>query len=168
MSRKRSWQEYQDKVAIFLSQLGFEVQVDETVRGARAEHDIDVTARMNIAGVDQLWLIECKSWARRVPKERMLTFQGVVEDIGADRGLLFSESGFQVGAVRAAQNTNVTLTSLAEFEQTSPADVSSARAKVLDEKIAWLMQAFAAVWNFPNLNEWQRSLDILGRLASCS
>jgi hypothetical protein len=149
LSQKRSWQEYQDTVAAFLSQLGFEVQVDETLRGARAEHDIDVTARMSIAGVDQLWLIECKSWERRVPKERVLTFQGVVNDIGADRGLLFSESGFQVGAVRVAQNTNVTLTSLAEFEQNSLAEVSSARAKILDERIARLMQAFAAVWDLP-------------------
>jgi hypothetical protein len=149
LSQKPEWEEYQDKVAAFLSQLGFEVRVDETIRGARAGHDIDVTARMSVAGVDQLWLIECKSWNRRVPKERVLTFRGVVEDVGADRGLLFSESGFQVGAACAAQNTNVTLTSLAEFEQNSPAEVSSTRAKVLDERIARLMQAFAAVWDLP-------------------
>lgn len=73
----------------------------------------------------------------------------MVEDIGADRGLLFSESGFQAGAISAAQNTNVTLTSLAEFEQTSPVEVSATRAKVLDERIAMLMQAFAAVWDLP-------------------
>jgi hypothetical protein len=149
LSDKRSWHEYQDRVAAFLSELGFEVQVDETLRGARAAHDIDVTARMSIAGVDQLWLIECKSWARRVPKERVLAFQRVVEDIGADRGLLFSESGFQAGAAHAAKNTNIILTSFAEFERNSPVEVSSTRAKVLDERIARLMQAFAAVWDLP-------------------
>jgi hypothetical protein len=79
----------------------------------------------------------------------VLTFLGVVEDIGADRGLLFSESGFQAGAIYAAQNTNITLTSLAEFENNLATEVSSARAKVLDEKIAGLMQAFAAVWDLP-------------------
>ena len=150
MSQKPGWEEYQDKVATFLSLLGFEVRVDEVIRGARAEHNIDVTARMSVAGVDQLWLIECKSWKRRVPKERVLTFRGVVEDVGADRGLLFSESGFQAGATYAAQNTNVKLTSLKEFEQNSPAEVSSTRAKVLDEKIARLMQAFAAIWDLPD------------------
>ena len=101
MSAKPGWEEYQDTVAAFLSQLGFDVRVDETIRGARAEHKIDVTARMSVAGVEQCWLIECKSWKRRVPKERVLTFRGVVEDVGADRGLLFSESGFQAGAVYA-------------------------------------------------------------------
>lgn len=149
MPPKPRWEEYQDKVAVFLSQMGFDVKVDETIRGARAEHKIDVTARMSIAGLDQCWLIECKSWKRRVPKERVLTFRGVVEDIGADRGLLFSESGFQAGAIYAAQNTNITLTSLAEFEDNFPAEVSSARAKILDERIAGLMQAFAAVWDLP-------------------
>jgi hypothetical protein len=145
----QGWEQYQDLVAAFLSQLGFNVQVGETVAGARAEHDIDVTARMNIAGLEQLWVIECKSWQRRVPKERVLTFRGVVEDVGADRGLLFSESGFQPGAVAAAQKTNVTLTSLAEFEQDSPAEVSSTRARVLDERIASLMQNFTAIWDLP-------------------
>ncbi len=149
MSPKPGWDEYQDGVAAFLSQLGFDVRVEETIRGARAEHKVDATARMSVAGVDQLWLIECKSWKRRVPKERVLTFRGVVEDVGGDRGLLFSESGFQAGAVYAAQNTNVTLTSLAEFEQNSLAEVSSTRAKVLDERIARLTQAFAAIWDLP-------------------
>jgi hypothetical protein len=129
--------------------MGFDVKVDETLRGARAEHEIDVTARMSIAGVDQCWLIECKSWKRRVPKERVLTFRGVVEDVGADRGLLFSESGFQAGAINAAQNTNITLTSLVEFENTFSTEVSSARAKAFDERIAKLMQAFAAIWDLP-------------------
>jgi hypothetical protein len=143
------WKEYQDRVAAFLSQLGLQVQVDETIRGARAAHDIDVTARMSIAGVNQLWLIECKSWKRRIPKERVLTFRGVIEDIGADRGLLFSESGFQAGAALAAQHTNVTLTSLAQFEQDFPAEVASGKARVLDERIASLAQAFLAVWDLP-------------------
>ena len=149
MVQEIGWKGYQDRVAAFLAQLGLQVQVDETIRGARAPHDIDVTARMSIAGVNQLWLIECKSWKRRIPKERVLTFRGVIEDIGADRGLLFSESGFQAGAVLAAQHTNVTLTSLAQFEQDFPAEVASAKARVLDERIASLAQAFLAIWDLP-------------------
>jgi hypothetical protein len=49
------WKQYQREVAAFLSSLGFETKVDETVHGARAEHDIDVTAHSSIAGVNQLW-----------------------------------------------------------------------------------------------------------------
>lgn len=49
----------------------------------------------------------------------------------------------------SGQNTNITLTSLAEFERNFSAEVSSARAKALDERIAGLMQAFSAVWDLP-------------------
>jgi hypothetical protein len=149
MSQAPDWKRYQREVASFLSELGFDTQVDKTIQGARAVHDVDVTARLNIAGVELLWLIECKAWKRAVPKERVLTFRGVVEDIGADRGLLFSESGFQAGAISAAQSTNVTLTSMTDFAQNSSGEVSSARARVLDERIARLMQAFNAVWDLP-------------------
>jgi len=149
LPQSSSWRSYQEKVAIFLSQIGFDTYVDETIRGARGVHDIDVTARMRIASVEQLWLIECKSWKRSVPKERLLVFRGVVEDIGADRGLLFSESGFQAGAINAAQNTNIMLTSLADFEENSRAEVSSARAKFLDERIGRASQAFSALHELP-------------------
>jgi hypothetical protein len=141
------WKKYQTEVAEFLSQIGFATATDVTLEGARASHDVDVTARISLAGIDQLWLVECKRWQRPVPKERALTFIGVVDDVGADRGLIFSESGFQAGAIRAVQNTNVTLTSLTDFEQNSAEEVASARARVLDERIAVLLQKFTGIWD---------------------
>jgi hypothetical protein len=38
-----------------------------------------------------------------------------VQDIGADRGFLLSERGFQSGAIRSSKNSNVTLTSLQDM-----------------------------------------------------
>ncbi|NEB29843.1 restriction endonuclease [Streptomyces sp. SID14446] len=147
LGRTPEWQEYQQEVSSFLSELGFDTRVDETIEGARGRHDIDVVARLRIAGVDILWLVECKAWQRRIPKERILTLQGIVDDIGADRGLVFSESGFQAGAIRATQNTNITLTSLEDFRLNFQDEVSATKAKVLDERIARLMKAYEAVWD---------------------
>lgn len=146
------WKQYQREVAAFLSGLGFDTKIDETVRGARAEHDIDVTARTSIAGVNQLWVVECKLWKRPVPKERVLTFRGVVEDLGADRGILFSESGFQSGARTAARNTNISLMGLAEFERDFSDEVAAAKAKALDLRLASLMQAFNRLWDLPQVD----------------
>jgi hypothetical protein len=143
------WKQYQREVAAFLSSLGFDTRVDETVQGARAEHDIDVTARTSIAGVGQLWVVECKLWKRPVPKERVLTFRGVIEDVGADRGILFSESGFQSGAKTAAHKTNVSSTSFAAFERDFSNEVAVAKARTLDLRIASLMQAFSRLWDLP-------------------
>ena len=73
-----------------------------------------------------------------------------------------SESGFQAGAIYAAQNTNITLTSLADFENNFPAEVSSARAKILDERIAGLMQASRRFGTYPNVSELQFSAQYSG------
>jgi hypothetical protein len=40
----------------------------------------------------------------------------VVQDVGADRGILLSETGFQAGAIRLASLSNITLTSLTELK----------------------------------------------------
>jgi len=93
------WREYQAVAAAHFSSLGFDTAVECRLRGARAEHVIDVVARFDRAGIEQLWLVECKAWRRRVSKEAVLTFRGVIEDVGADRGFLLSELGFQPAAL---------------------------------------------------------------------
>lgn len=149
--------------------LGFATRTDEHLQGARGTHDIDVTARATVAGISQLWIIECKKWRRPVPKERALTFIGIVNDVGADRGLMFSESGFQAGAVRAATNTNITLTSLADFQQNSADELASIRIKALDERAAALGQRFLAIWELAEadrravLSRYVGPPDMLGR-----
>lgn len=85
-----------------------------------------VTARR--AGVSQLWVIECKQWKRRVGKDRVLTLSGVVADIGADRGLLLSESGFQAGAIRVATGLNITLTSLTDLRDNASEELAQVEA----------------------------------------
>jgi hypothetical protein len=148
------WQEYQDEVAKFLRDLGFSVKIEERCQGARGEHDIDVTARITVASIPQLWIVECKKWRRAVPKERVLTFVGIVSDVGADRGLLFSESGFQAGAIRIATSTNVTLTSLRDFRENAADELLGLKVRALDERVARLNQKFMAIWD---LDETERN-----------
>jgi hypothetical protein len=79
--------------------------------------------RNNHAGFDVLWIVECKAWKRAVPKERVLALRSVVQDIGADRGLLMAESGYQSGALEAAANANVMLTSLADLKELAACEI---------------------------------------------
>jgi len=156
-------------VSGLLTQLGFATRTDERIQGARGTHDIDVTARATVAGIPQLWIIECKKWRRPVPKERALTFIGIVNDIGADRGLMFSESGFQAGAIRAAANTNITLTSLTDFHQNSVDELASIRIKSLEKRATALGQKFLAIWELEEsdrdtvLSRYVGPPDMLGR-----
>ena len=58
-----------------------------------------------------------------VGKAQVLALKAIVEDVGADRGVVFTEHGFQTGARAAARGTNLLLqTSLDEFKQTARLD----------------------------------------------
>src|SRR3954471_17780852 len=65
----------------------------------------------------QLWVVECKKRRRPVEKLHVTALGEIVRDVGADRGVLLSEVGFQAGAVRMAHKSNVTLTNLAELRE---------------------------------------------------
>lgn len=115
------WRQYQIEVAEFFRALGLSASVDETVEGVRTKHDIDVLVVSRHAGIEVVWLVECKDWKTRVPKEKVLAFREIVKDVGADRGFFMAESGYQSGALEAARYTNIQLTSLGEL-RTSLAD----------------------------------------------
>jgi hypothetical protein len=149
-----AWKVYQDDVAAHLSSLGFDVVVDDVLAGARATHRIDVAARMQKAGMSVLWVVECKLWRRRVPKERALTFLGVAGDVGADKGLIFSESGFQAGAISVVENTNVRLTNLAEFIEGSAREVTRIRLDSLHERSALLLDRLHGLWEVESLGKY--------------
>lgn len=56
-------------------------------------------------------------------------------DLGADRGILMAESGYQRGALEAAQLTNVQLTSLAELTVTASKALVMAQLPIIQERI---------------------------------
>src|SRR5258707_13495509 len=108
------WHDYQEQASKAFTELGFEVTLDERIKGARATHAVDVAARGMRAGIRQLWVVECKRSKRKVTKAHVATLAKIVEDVGADRGILLCEAGFQPGARDVAENSNITLTSLAD------------------------------------------------------
>lgn len=118
--KSADWKEYQEKAAAFFRRQGCSAEVDLKVKGVRAEHAVDVYVTFPRQGIKCIWIVECKLWRNRVPKEKVLALKSIVDDIGADRGIILSEEGFQSGAYDAARNTNITLvTSLEEFEKTA-------------------------------------------------
>lgn len=106
------WKDYQEETADLFRDLGCTVDTDSEISGARGKHLIDVSVRFSRFGLKQHWIVECKFWKSAVPKEKALALKSIVEDIGADRGILVSESGHQSGAFAVAQHTNMTLISL--------------------------------------------------------
>jgi hypothetical protein len=105
----------QEAAAAYYRDLGLNAETDVTMEGVRGQHDIDVAVRGDRPGVEFLWIVECKLWNRRVPKSAVATLSSIVHDVGADRGIILSNSGFQAGAPMMATKNNITLTSLEEL-----------------------------------------------------
>ena len=112
-----NWKEYQNKTAEVFREAGCKADVEATVEGVRGEHEIDVFVTFEQYGINCSWVIECKYWNTNVPKEKVLALQAIVDDIGADRGVLISKTGFQSGAIRATRKSNITLTSLEDLAE---------------------------------------------------
>jgi hypothetical protein len=121
------WREYQDEAAEFFRSLGMRATVDAAVEGARSTHNVDVLVEFEAFGLEHRWIVECKAWNRRVPKERVETLKMIVAETGVDRGFLICERGAQSGAITASRNSNVTLTSIADLRANAEADLADLR-----------------------------------------
>lgn len=141
-----SWQEYQEEVARFFRTLGLEAITDSTVQGARTTHDVDVLVRSHYVGFDVVWIVECKHWAKPVTKLHVLALREIVADVGADRGILLSEVGFQSGAVEAATLTNVHVTSVANLRDTASAEIIAMRLREIYDRVEACRERY---WNIP-------------------
>lgn len=140
------WFEYQEEAAEFFRGLGLEAETNVTLDGARTNHDIDVVVRSHHVGFDVLWLVECKHWKGSVSKLHVLALRQIVIDVGADRGFLLCEAGFQSGAIEAADLTNVTVASLGQFQTTARHQVISMRLRELYDRIQACKDRY---WDIP-------------------
>jgi restriction system protein len=141
-----TWKEYQEEAASFFRSLGLDASTDVVVRGVRTTHDVDVLVKSQHVGFDITWIVECKHWRTRVSKLHVLALREIVADVGADRGILLSEAGFQQGAIEAANLTNVRVTSLAEAGATTKNQIYSMRLRDLYARIEDCKDRY---WNIP-------------------
>ena len=71
--------------------------------GAGGDYKIDVLVKLTaFGGAVIIVLVECKHQARPVEREDVLVLESKLRDVGAHKGILFSTSGFQRGAIQYA------------------------------------------------------------------
>jgi hypothetical protein len=140
------WKDYQEEAASFFRDLGLEADTDVSIKGVRTTHDIDVYVKSHQVGFDIVWLIECKYWKRPVTKLHVLALREIVTDVGADRGILLSESGVQSGAKEAATLTNVHISSLASLRSTASAEFIAMSLRELFDRVEACRERY---WNIP-------------------
>jgi hypothetical protein len=144
------WKRYQEDTAKLFRELGCSVETDVEVTGARGKHLVDASVGFFRFGLRQRWIVECKLWNRAVPKEKVLALKSIVEDVGADRGILVSESGHQSGALAAARHTNITLTSLEELRDAAQSELLSLGLLEVQRRAALIKDYIFSFW------KWER------------
>lgn len=115
MSEKPDWYHYQEKICSHFNSLGARAETNVTVQGTRTNHDIDILVKSKFLGQNILWIIEAKQWNRKVSKLHVLALRTIITDIGADRGFIISDKGFQSGAIEAAKDSNISLITFNEI-----------------------------------------------------
>lgn len=140
------WKQYQEEAAEFFRSIGFSAVTDVTLQGVRTKHDIDVVVTTDVAGFNVRWLVECKHWKDAVNKLHIFALREIVADLGADRGIILCEVGFQSGAIEAANLTNVQITSLAALSISSRESFYAVRLRELYDRTD---RCRARYWDIP-------------------
>lgn len=112
------WRVFQEHVADHFRRIpGCRVTVGERFEGARVNVEVDVVARLCCYGLFFTILIECKCWKTRVPQKELLALKAIVDDVGANLGILVSKVGHQKGKREYLDSSiNVQALTLAELE----------------------------------------------------
>jgi hypothetical protein len=151
----KPWKKYQEDAAAYFRSLGLDAWTDETIDGVRTKHDVDVLVKSHHVGFDITWIVECKYWKTPVTKLHVLALREIVADVGADRGIILSESGFQSGAEEAANLTNVQLTSLDEVRETARDSFNAMRLRELYDRVETCRERY---WNIPKAERIEAGL----------
>lgn len=103
------WRELQNAVGRLLAECGFAVEIEKKIETVRGTVELDVFAQEEVKGRRYSIVVECKHWKSRIPQNVVHGFRTVVADLGANIGYIVSTAGFQEGAFKARELTNVEL-----------------------------------------------------------
>lgn len=151
-----AWSLYQEEVAAFFRTLGLDSQTNIELTGARTSHLVDVVVRGKYVGFDILWIVECKAWSKPVPKEKVFALRTIVDDIGADRGFMMAEEGYQSGALEGSRLTNVVLTSIADLQETLAYDLGMAKLQTLHKRVKRCSKRYWAIGKYDRIDHGLR------------
>ncbi len=92
----------------------FESNNLELLVGVDGQYVIDIVARFSALGADFIVLVECKHEKRNVERQDVQVLRDKLQSTGAHKGMIFSVSGFQTGAVDYATVHGIALVQLAD------------------------------------------------------
>ncbi len=93
----------------------FSVQHLERLPGSAGEYVIDAVAKFKIfGGAEIAVLVECKKLKRSVERDVVMILNSKLQETGSHKGIIFSTSGFQRGAIEYAAEHGIALITFVE------------------------------------------------------
>jgi restriction system protein len=84
----------------------------EVLQGSDGEYEIDIVVRFRALQTPFLCLLECKRYRRAIERDTVQVLNDRVRSIGANKGILFSTSKSQSGALKYAEKHGIALIQL--------------------------------------------------------
>lgn len=107
-------QDYERQVVRWLSSAGnspvsFDIEHLKSLAGDGGEYELDAVATLTIFGgsAEIKILIECKRYAKPVEREKVMVLWSKLQALKAHKGIIFSTSGFQSGAIQYATDMGI-------------------------------------------------------------
>jgi hypothetical protein len=103
------WKEFELFVAdIYKNSDELKVEHDVTLRGkSNAKRQIDVLITQKTKLHTYITLIECKRWKKSVTRQVIDVLFASVEDLNANKGVIFTTKGYEEGAIDYAKSKNI-------------------------------------------------------------
>jgi hypothetical protein len=91
-----------------------DVQTHERLPGVDGTYDLDATVRFRVFGLDFLAVVEVKQHRNPIKRELVQILHSKVQSVGAQKGIMFSTSHFQSGALEYAKTHGIALVFVTE------------------------------------------------------
>lgn len=115
-SEPTDWRDLQNKVCMLLQHSGFIAETEKKFTTPRGEVELDVFA-IDPNSIDKIsYVIECKNWTNPINQSVIHSFMTVMNETGCNIGYIISKNGFQSGAVRYVDFTNIKLFTFEELQ----------------------------------------------------
>lgn len=115
-------EEFEQQVESWLERIheglqSFRVTHREMLEGRSGEYEIDAVARFRVFGGAEIKvLVECKRHKNPIKRDVVMVLKQKMEEIGAHKGMIFSTSAFQSGAIEFATEHGIALVTVQEGE----------------------------------------------------
>jgi len=122
----------------------------EVLDGFDGSYEIDIAIRFGFFGLEYVTLVECKAYGSPVKREKVAELWAKLQSLGAHKGVLFSTSGFQSGALKFALRHGIALVHVADKMTSVLAKANTEwmqntiAAQQIDDVCCWLFEGTLA------------------------